>query len=269
MKYSTRNISLLGACAAAALTACTTSANADVTSILIEKSVHYQQTGPTTATLTGAQFFAAVGFIGAPDLPYTLTYPGPASPQAFNLSTETAASFATQAELDAAYPAGSYTVKGSATTNETVNVQDMYPDAIPTLTAASFEALAHATAGPMTIYFNSFTPSPFATTSEIQFIVGLDTSTLCTLAPSATSCTIDLSGLPPGPEQWSLGFTNEAAGVEADGVPTEVIYGYGTSGIANIGGVPEASTWSLLIAGFAGLGAIAYRQRKQLVLTNI
>jgi hypothetical protein len=36
-----------------------------------------------------------------------------------------------------------------------------------------------------------------------------------------------------------------------------------------INGVPEPSTWAMLLIGFAGIGAMAYRRNKVSVLTAL
>jgi PEP-CTERM motif len=51
----------------------------------------------------------------------------------------------------------------------------------------------------------------------------------------------------------SIFIANDSGGIEVDDLQ------YGLS--ANIGGVPEPSTWAMMILGFAGVGFMAYRRR--------
>ena len=37
----------------------------------------------------------------------------------------------------------------------------------------------------------------------------------------------------------------------------------GTTPFSTVGGVPEPSTWAMLILGFAGVGFVAYRRKNQ------
>jgi hypothetical protein len=252
-------------CALVALTLSAGAADAGIEGIIFEKGVAFNQTGPTTVTGAGAVFFGAIQHqMGAYDS-FALTWPD-SSTQPFNLFDEQVGNFSTQPNLDAAYPAGTYIYSATnsstrTTDSETLDVvADMWPSAIPTLTAASFTAISHAKAGDsLTVDFNSFIPSPLATDSFIGFTVfGLPQAT-CNLAPTATSCSIDLSGVPTGvPIFWSLFFDNRIQGTTSDGAMTLIDYGYQTSGVP--APVPESSTWAMMLAGFAGAAFAASRQ---------
>ena len=43
----------------------------------------------------------------------------------------------------------------------------------------------------------------------------------------------------------------------------EVSPGFGGVSVNNVGGVPEASTWAMMILGFAGVGFMAYRRKSK------
>lgn len=257
-----------GALASAALgvlIACGSPASAQLVKAGTFKNLTYEQTGPSTVTANGG-FFNAQAFFTSPGdfATATLTYPGPGSPESLPMDTPTSfgigPSFASQADMDAAYPFGTYTfdLMGGTFGPTTVSVDymaDAYTGDVPRLAAASFSALQGLSTAlsSFTLNFNSFTPSPLATSAFTFFTIFGSSQSCGFLAPSSTSCTIDPQALAPGATYgWELDFSDR---VESDvnGVLTYTDFDVRTDGSFTTA-VPEASTWAMLLVGFAGLG---------------
>jgi hypothetical protein len=179
-------------------------------------------------------------------------------------------SFPTQAAMDAHYPFGSYTftVSGALPT-ATVTVDytaDAYTADIPQLTATSFNALLGLSThlSSLTLGFNSFTPSPLATSAFTFFTVFGSTQGCSFLSPSATSCTIDPQALAPSTTyNWELDFSDRVEATQViNGSPvlTYTDFDVRTDGSFTTAAVPESSTWAMMLIGFVGLGCLARRR---------
>ena len=98
---------------------------------------------------------------------------------------------------------------------------------------------------------NSFTGDLFQLMTDVNGIVvpsGYISGTLLTSTDVFTNTTLGGLGLTPGTYVYMWGTGNAADSV-----------------IVNIG-VPEPSTWAMIILGFAGLGFMAYRRKGKPVL---
>ncbi len=132
------------------------------------------------------------------------------------------------------------------------------------LTQTSFEALQGMNAaGGLAIDFLAMVPAMDATSSDIVFSVSDATNSQVfsqTLSSSATSVTIPGGVLAPGSSySFDLLFSDQIGG-SVDGVTTTQFYDSHTGGdFYTEAAVPEASTWAMMLAGFAGLGAFARR----------
>lgn len=269
---SASHLTLPVAFGVAALTGAISPASAQVSNAGTFKNLTYEQTGPSTVVSTGAYFNAQAFFINPGDYTSaTLNNPGPLSPQNLPAISPTGfgigPSFPTQAAMDLAYPFGAYSIAltGGNQPGTVVNLPDYLADAytsdVPKLTAASFNALQglSTAASSLTLNFNSFTPSSLTTTAFTFFSI-FDSSQGCTfLSPSATGCTINPTALTAGKTyNWELDFSGRIE-ANANGVLTYTDFDVRTDGTFQTA-VPEASTWAMLIIGFAGLGFMRYRR---------
>ena len=254
--------------------------SAQITSGSVYKNLAHEQTGPSTVGFTGAFVNGGATFTGAFDTG-SLSYPGTGSPQAMTLTSPGnfgfGSSFADQAAMDAAYPAGTYTITISSSGGPppspdslamSYSAPDPFATAIPALTAASFDALQDlsTSSGPLALSFNSFTPDPATTPgASATFFSIFGTSQDCggALDPSTTSCTIDPSALTPGTTYtWELDFSDRIVTSPSPGVFGYLGFDVRTDGTFTTA-IPETSTWAMMIVGFAGLGFAGFRASRK------
>jgi hypothetical protein len=247
-------------------------ASAQLTDVGIFKNLTHEQTDGTTVTATGG-FFNAIGdFTSAGDFgAATLSYPGPGSPENLPLTSPTnfgiGPGFPTQAAMDAAYPFGTYSFSFTGGTmgpaSESVNyTADAYTADVPKLEAASFNALLglSTSLSSLTLNFNAFTPSPLATSAFTFFTIFGSSQNCGFLAPSATSCAIDPRALTPGTTyDWELDFSDRVENF-VGGVDLFTNFDVRTDGMFTTASIPESSTWTMALLGFAGLGFVARRR---------
>jgi hypothetical protein len=257
-------------------------ANAQVTEADVGVNPTFEQTGPTTVTSTGG-FFSARAFVtSASDFAGgTLSYGGSGSPQTLSYvpadnAWEFGDSNGSFSSLQTAYPTGGYVfdltggTKGPTTFS--INYDgDAYANT-PQLAAASFSALQDLNAAaPITLVFNPMDVSPNATpgANNIFFSV-VNTSDNMTvfsspaLPTTATSVTIPGGQLLPGESYaFDLLFDDRITGTNSDsGVFLTQFYDTHTFGFFSTG-VPEPSTWAMMLIGFAGLGCAGYRASRK------
>jgi hypothetical protein len=166
------------------------------------RNVVYDQTSGAVPTTPSFYFVNLEAFMqNATDFTSaSVTYPGPGSPAALPSETSTkfgiGPTFATQSDMNAAYPFGAYTFTASGGTVgfESASLdytQDAFTSDIPSLTAATFNALQGMNVNQaFTFNFNSFTPNLnadggaiFLTVFGSSFSEGLsNTSTSATMA---------------------------------------------------------------------------------------
>ncbi len=252
-------------------------ASAQVTQAGIFKNLGYAQTDANTVSPAGVFFNAQVFFTSLGDYTSaTLTDPGPGSPE--NLPQDTPLSFGNspgfpnQAAMDAAYPFGTYTIALAAGSQPATSVSfdylvDAYTADIPKLAATSFNSLLGLSTAlsSLTLNFNSFTPSPFATTEFTFFSIFNSTQGCGFLGSSTTSCTIDPQALMPGTTYtWELDFSDAVESTNDDNVLTYTDFDVRTDGSFTTAALatPEVSTWAMALIGFAGLGAAAFRRSR-------
>jgi hypothetical protein len=270
----------LGALSLACMLGAAGAASAAVHEIDIGLNPTFQQTGATTVVATGG-FFSARAFLdSASDFDGgTLTYPGAGSPVALTPGEDTTLAFgdsaATMAALNAAYPFGTYSFH--LTNSMTLASQDasldysIVADALstPTLTAASFNQLQglNASSG-FTFDFNAFAQNPDATEGFLFLNVSDAAGDVVFSAnPDASATSIFMPGgvLAAGQAyNFDLIFDSRIVGADGD-VGTEVFFDSHTSGAFTTAGVPEPSSWAMMILGLAGVGA-AMRRRSVRVL---
>jgi hypothetical protein len=228
--------------------------------------------------LTPQEFdFSLLVQVGTFENPPTLTYPGPGSPQPippfFSTFYYLPQSFATQAALDAAYPAGTYTVTatnvndGSTATKSVTFSRDYYPNAVPQLTSNTYQSLQGLNAGQDNVLsFNTFTPDPLAahgyTLLTITDVATSTTPKVIELPANATDYTLAANSLAPHRDYLlDLYFVNTTATTDgrartqySEFYDTEVTF---TTGPAVV--VPEPGCLSL--AGVALAASVLWRRR--------
>jgi hypothetical protein len=249
-------------------------ASAQLTFVGTFKNLTHEQTDATTVTPNGGFFNAGASFTNPGDFAAaTLTYPGPGSPAGLPLVDPTdfgiSPGFPTQAAMDAAYLFGSYVFNFSGGSmgpaSETVSYTvDAYTADVPQLAAASFNALLglSTSLSSLTLNFNSFTPSSNALEAFTFFTIFGSSQTCGFLDPSATSCTIDPRALTPGTTyDWELDFSDRIDHV-VGGVDLYTDFDVRTDGAFTTAAIPEASTWTMALLGFAGLGFVARRRMR-------
>ena len=271
MQNTVYRSSLLASAALLLAVATATPSNAQITSGNVFKNLFYDQTSgaapsgaPAGAFINGGGTFAGAYTSGTLASPLT-TDTISVAPGIFTFDGHT---FATQADMDAAYPNGTYiyTLSGSGLTDSSLTMTYTGPDPftadIPALTATSFAALQSLSTdlGSLTVNFDPFTP--YATppvTNAFTFFTIFNTSQGCGfLSPSATSCTIDPNALTPRTTyEWELDFSDRIA--EGDGTLGFDVRTDGTFTTA----IPEPATWVMMLAGFAGLGLAGVRSARK------
>lgn len=177
--------------------------------------------------------------------------------------------------MNAAYPIGDYTITISSSGGpppdpDSVTISytaDAYTNDIPLLTAGSLTALQDLStgSGPLTLNFNSFTPDPLVTPgASATFFTIFGSSQFCSgLAPTATSCTIDPTALTPGTTYgWELDFSDRIGTTSPNGAVNYLGFDVRTDGSFTTAAAPtpEASTWAMIVTGFAGLAFAAKRR---------
>jgi PEP-CTERM motif-containing protein len=272
-------------CAAALVTvvasAAATSAQAGITEVDIGINPTFEQTGPSTIVSTGG-FFSARAFVdSASDFDSgTISGPGPVLPQPLTAQPGPTMAYAlgaaTTSDLNTDFPFGTYTfnLKNSATSdNQTRNIAySAAADSLstPGLTGSSFTALQGMDAGSgFTFDLNPFLTNPLADTNLLFFSVsdgsGDSVFSQDDLDPSTTSIFMPGGMLIAGRSySFDINFDERILGTDGD-TPTEIFFDTHTDGAFSTAapGVPEPASWSLMIAGFAGIG-FALRRRRPL-----
>jgi hypothetical protein len=244
---------------------------AALTGVDIFKNISYSQTSGAAPT-SPVNFFADVEAYMANPGDFTsvsVTYPGPGSPVSLPLVTPTkfgiGPSFATQADMDAAYPFGTYTfTAGPATETAAFNyLLDAYTSDIPALDASTFAALQGMNPSqPFTFNFNAFTPNPNASVGE-TFLTIFGTSFGGGHPPSTTSATMAANTLAFNTTyNWELDFSDRITATDpSSGVPTLIGFDVRTDGSFTTAPSPEPS--SMVPFAMMLLGAGVARLRKK------
>jgi hypothetical protein len=249
------------------------SARASLVEPSLQKILLFSQT--SAAAPTAPDSFGA--YLGVYELnpgdvdSVTVAYPGPGSPVTLpGPGFVTSQYFLTQADMDAAYPLGTYTFLANnsvtlASETDVLNyAQDAYPLDIPALDPATFLALEGMNPSlPFTVDFNSFTQSPNANAGGgTYFVVTGGMSPFWSYTPD--SAVIPANTLAFGATYyWGLGFDDQITSTDpSTGAPTLIVEDLETFGtFTTAAAAPEPST--LILAGIASLGCLCWRIRKQ------
>jgi hypothetical protein len=236
------------------------------------KNVEYNQTSGAAPT-TPVGYFASLRAFAQNAGDFTsasVTYPGPASPQALTQSgtqfTFQTPFLGSQAVLDAAYPFGTYSFSAIGAVNQSASINylaDAYTADIPALTAATFAALQGMNpANSFTFNFNPFTPNPSATVG-ITFLTIFGTPFGGSHPNSTTSVVMPANTLLPNTTYtYELDFSDRIDG--RDGIPTTTGFDVRTDGTFTTGDAvsttPEPGSLTLVALGAAVL-AFGVRRR--------
>ncbi len=150
-----------------------------LTNFDIDKNLAYSQTSNgVSASPVDAFFDSFLDQVPQSFATAMLTDPGASSPLTYGLDGlatqfSLGQTFATQAEMDAAFPFGSYVgtaaqgANGATATASIQYTQDVYSEDVPAFTPASFNALqGFDPTQPITVNFNSFIANPASTLAE-------------------------------------------------------------------------------------------------------
>lgn len=266
------------------LLAVTPALHAQATGVPIFETQEYQQTGPSTVTGPSYNFDARIFETTSGDATNaTLTYPGPSSPGTYtqtSYSTTTldyySGSFASQADLDTAYPTGDYTTNytdtgGNAQLVSVNFTQTAFDNAVPAFTADTYNAMQSLdpTQG-FTFNFNSDAPSAASDSNLVYFTIsdsngvvfnangmGLPAGTTSIFIPANTF-------MPLTAYSTDLNFSDRITSND-NGIDTTLGFDQRTSSsFTTSAAVPEASTtMSLGLLLALGLGGAFMAARKK------
>lgn len=263
---------------------------AQVTDFTIFRSGEYEQTGPTAGDVSNLYYYfasfanASSDYTSANLVTPTTVFPmsGPsASLPTFSYSSP---QFATLTVLNDNYPSGAYSLEAtnaSTTFSVLLNYDgtDNYAPP-PTLTASSYSGLSgFDPSRGYTFTFGAFSPPDG--TLGIIFITVTDLTTGKVVYSNSTEDLTTTSFFVPGSdfaannkyvEELVFSTRDEVANPPCTG-PVEQCPSLGEIGwdsrteVSFTAGVPEPSTWAMLLIGFGGLGyASAIRRRTKVGL---
>lgn len=245
-------------------------ASAQVTDYRLFKEAYYSQSGPGTPTL---DFWAMDANIQASsdyatDIRLTLPSPGaPIDDVVADGAWEIFEFFSTQAELDAAYPDGSYTYAisggvGGAQTAQLTMPTGFLPDVVPQIDDSTWSTLATTDGStPISIGWNAFAPHPLAANARVRlFLHDLTSDDFVTLgnslAPDTSSYELVAGTLTAGHAYELILIFSNAIRTENAGFGTATsLVDANRSVTARFSVVPEPGTAMLLGLGLLGLAA--------------
>jgi hypothetical protein len=268
---------------AAGLVGLVSAASAQVHDADVGINQSYQQTSDSSADLQQADFSARAFYFGATDYtaPGTLTIPGPDTRPLIDQGYSTpelgyqqtfinGATSLTDAQ--AIYQTGAYAFdlpagaqpQASFSINYTGNA---FPN-VPLVTNLSTLQSVNA-ADSVTFDLNGMTASPNATDSFIFFFVYNSTTNALayssgTLPDTATDIVVPGGVLAAGQGYYfNLLYSDRI--VSTDDITLTQFYDIDTAGnfATTAGTVPEASTWAMMLLGFAALGFLGYRNSRK------
>ena len=239
---------------------------ANLTLIDMFRNIAYDQTSGAAPTVPASTFLNLEAFMANSGDFTSVSVVGPISTD--NLAVESPTkfgegpSFANQAQMDAAYPFGTYTFNASGASPQSATLSysvDAFTSDIPALTASTFAALQGMNpANPFTFNFNSFTPNSNVNGAATFFTIfgALGSGGL---SPSATSFVVPGGTLLPNTTYTSeLDFSDRISDTDPNGVPTLIGYDVRTDITFTTGAVtPEPS--QMIPMALAALGMAAAR----------
>lgn len=274
---------VLAACLAVGLATISTVAAADTITGEINANTLYVQTSDSAPTAPAYYWFYMGAYFSTPGdfTSGTATYPGPGSPQSlspngspsFPAVDYTSGTYASLADMHAAYPFGTYAITASGPAGtQTADVPytaDHFTSAVPSI--SNFGNLAGLDPSlPFTFQFAAFTPDPAATESY-TFLTIYDAATSAVAyswafqPPSTTSLTLPGDTLLPDTGYFfDLIYENRIVGADTvNGTFTEQLFdvrtdgdfttGSGAVAVPAPGGLELFGFGMLLVGAFMGL----------------
>ncbi|HEX2973195.1 MAG TPA: hypothetical protein VHP11_12745 [Tepidisphaeraceae bacterium] len=266
--------------AATGVLLCAPYCQAQISSVELFRTGLSVQTGNGNTLLPGGYYFlTTVNSVHAFDLTGgTLTYPGPSSPATLSSAGPTkidysSFAFDTKAQLDAAYPAGTYSyLVGNGATGYSTSLNytaDFYPQSLPYLDSTTYADLQGMNPQvPFTFDFSPFQTGPGVSASFILFtLYDLNSSDETPildaglLPPSTTGFVLPANTLQPGHlYHYEMFFSNRVS-VASPGAENPGLLGfdYRTNGEFTPA-VPEPVGLSMLAV--AGIGLLGRRRNR-------
>jgi hypothetical protein len=259
--------------AVCALAVTPSAAPADVISGSLFKTGRFTQTGSSITVLAQYDFNADVSVTDPADFT-SITGSGPASFTLGQNSTDfhfSSVGFPSQANLDGAFPDGSYSfdLEGGNLGPDSAVIAldgDHYPGAVPLFSASTYSGAAHYdSSGAQTLTWNSF-PTDVSVDEQDVFLAIFDSHAQVVLnvalPASATSYNVPAHTLSPGQSYDAvLYFSNRTLGADfANLAPT--IAGYDFSTLLAVTTVPEPGMTLGIVAGLLTLGALRLPRRR-------
>ena len=263
-----------------------TATHAQVTGVPIFFTNYYQQPDSLTTIYNGSVFDARLFETNTTDVgSATLTYPGPASPGNYAVTTysntilDYGKNEPSTTTLQTDFPFGTYTVDykdGTAGTGSvsTSYTQNAFSSTIPTLTPDTFTGLQGLdVTQPFTIAFNTDMPISASTENDVfvnVFDAGTGTFAFGQgfLPSSTTSLFVPANTLAPNTSYNVQVIFSDRIGTTSGGVDTTLGFDQDTSAAFTTAAVPETSTMvslGLLLALGLGGVIVAARRKKQSV----
>ena len=254
-------------------------ARADTITGFVFNNESYTQTSNAAPTSPTGYFFSIGATFTTPGsfTSASAAYPGPGSPLDLPPLSSTdfnynSAQYATLTALHNDFPFGTYTITTVPTETSAISyTSDNFTTTIPYLTNLNSLSASNPTQ-PFTVDFNSFTKLPDASEGFTFFsIYDLTTSTPVLndgfLDPSTVSALIPANTLVAGNQYaFELDFSNRFDfGLDPNNLTFSTLgFDVRTDGTFTLSpGVPEPSTWVMMLIGFAGLGFAGYSRSKK------
>jgi hypothetical protein len=256
----------------------------DIEALNMFRNVGFQQTGDGPALIDHGTFVStAVSTLGtASYASATVTFGGPSSPLDLAMNSATSygyqsGAFATKADMDAAFPQGSYQYALSDPGPEQLAAFDLGSDhyalSLPYLDGSSYSALQGADAGaPMALSFSPFVTDDAASFSFIFFTVYDYTEAQFVFVDGFLPPDTALEVLPANLLQaghsyaYELIFSSRVL-LPASGsnqADAQVGFELRTTGLfETAAAVPEPAGWALMLAGLAGVRARRSLRRRR------
>ncbi len=280
MRRATMRLLTRAAVTAAALLVGATDCRAQATNMSLFWTNYYTQDSPSTPTTPSSYGFDARLFYTTAGDYATATLSGPGTVAslpltdfpAFTVFDSANQIFTTQADRDAAYPNGLYSIATTGGSPDVVvnatKTLDAYSLTVPALTASTYTALQGLdTTQGFTFNLSPYTPSPDANEADLFLNVfdnlGNAVFSAGFLPPTMTSIFMAANTLMAGTDYtFDIVYSDRINGTDdSSGVGTALGFDSRTDGTFTTAAVPEPASLALL--GLGGLAALAARRGRR------